>query len=188
MDLRSIRKSCRWLHRHLSYVFAGVVLVYALSGILMNHRDTINPSYNAERILLDHPLGDRPRTRESVTKGEITALLDEIGEEGRYTKHYFPDERTLKVFLKGGSTLEVDLLSGVGTYDRLRKRPILSEMVRLHYNPGRWWTYFADLFAVGLILITLSGLFLARGRKGLLCIGGVELMLGILVPILFLLL
>lgn len=165
-----------------------MVLVYALSGILMNHRDTINPSYTAERIVLDHPLGDRPRTRESVSREEITALLSEIGEEGRYTKHYFPDDRTLRIFLKGGSSVEVDLESGVGTYDRLRKRPLIAEMVRLHYNPGRWWTYFSDLFAISLILITLTGLFLARGKQGLKGIGGIELLLGILIPILFLVL
>lgn len=188
MDLRSIRKGSRWLHRHLSFFFAGVVLVYALSGILMNHRDEINPSYTAERIVLDHPFGQQPRSRESITKSEITDLLTEIGEQGRYTKHYFPDDRTLMIFLRGGSSVEVDLQSGVGTYDRLRKRPLIAEMVRLHYNPGRWWTYFSDLFAISLILITLSGLFLARGKQGIKGVGGIELILGILIPILFLIL
>ena len=94
----------------------------------------------------------------------------------------------MKVFLKGGSTLEVDLQTGAGVYDRLRKRPILGDFVRLHYNPGRWWTYFSDLFAIALIIITLSGLFLARGKKGLRGVGGLELVLGILIPLLFLLL
>ena len=185
---KSLVKACRWIHRHLSFVFAGIVIIYALSGILMNHRDEINPAYSARRIELPSTLAETPRTKGSVTTAEIENLLDEIGEKGHYTKHYYPDERTMKVFLKGGSTLEVDLQTGAGVYDRLRKRPILGDFVRLHYNPGRWWTYFSDLFAIALIVITLSGLFLARGKKGLRGVGGLELVLGILIPLLFLLL
>ena len=185
---KSMVKACRWIHRHLSFFFAGIVIIYALSGILMNHRDEINPTYSARRIELPSALAEIPRAEGSVTVAEIETLLDEIGEKGRYTKHYYPDERTMKVFLKGGSTLEVDLRTGAGVYDRLRKRPLLGDLVRLHYNPGRWWTYFSDLFAIGLIVITLSGLFLARGKRGIRGVGGLELVLGILIPLLFLLL
>ena len=39
------RRWCRLLHRDLSFIFAGMVFIYALSGIFMNHRDTINPRY-----------------------------------------------------------------------------------------------------------------------------------------------
>ena len=41
-----LRRWCRLLHRDLSYFFAGMVLIYALSGIAMNHRDTFNPDYS----------------------------------------------------------------------------------------------------------------------------------------------
>ena len=43
------------------------------------------------------------------------------------------------------------------------------------------------MFAGGLILITLTGLLLVKGSKGLLGRGGIELAAGILVPLLFLL-
>lgn len=185
---KSMVKACRWIHRHLSFFFAGIVIIYALSGILMNHRDELNPTYSARRIEIPRALTETPRAKGAVNTAEIERLLDEIGEKGHYTKHYYPDERTMKVFLKGGSTLEVDLQTGTGVYDRLRKRPILGDFVRLHYNPGRWWTYFSDLFAIALIVITLSGLFLARGKRGLRGVGGLELALGILIPLLFLLL
>ena len=185
---KSMVKACRCIHRHLSFFFAGIVIIYALSGILMNHRDELNPTYSARRIELPRALTETPRAEGAVTTAEIERLLDEIGEKGHYTKHYYPDERTMKVFLKGGSTLEVDLQTGTGVYDRLRKRPLLGDFVRLHYNPGRWWTYFSDLFAIALVVITLSGLLLARGKRGLRGVGGLELVLGILIPLLFLLL
>lgn len=38
-----LRKWSRIIHRDLSFFFSGMVLIYAISGIVMNHRDTINP-------------------------------------------------------------------------------------------------------------------------------------------------
>lgn len=61
-------------------------------------------------------------------------------------------------------------------------------MTKLHYNPGRWWTWFSDIFAVALMVITLTGLFMLKGNKGLWGRGGIELLIGIAIPILFVLL
>ena len=44
-----IRKWFRIIHRELSYVFAGMLLVYAISGIALNHKATFNSSYRIER-------------------------------------------------------------------------------------------------------------------------------------------
>ena len=41
-----LRTWCRTIHRDLSYFFSGMVLIYAISGLVMNHRDTINPHYS----------------------------------------------------------------------------------------------------------------------------------------------
>ena len=75
---------------------------------------------------------------------------------------------------------------GEAFYEKLTRRPVLGAMTRLHYNPGRWWTWFSDLFAVGLVAIVASGLLLLKGPKGLRGRGGVELAAGIAVPLLFL--
>ena len=50
---------------------------------------------------------------------------------------------------------------------------------------SRWWTVFSDVFLAGLIVIVLSGLVMMRGPKGLRGRGGVELIAGILIPLLF---
>ena len=102
-------------------------------------------------------------------------------------KHYFPDGHTLKIFLEGGSSLVADTRSGEAVVDRLTRRPVWSALTKLHYNPGSWWTAFADIFGGGLILITLTGLVIVKGPKGLRGRGGVELAAGILLPLLFLL-
>ena len=177
----ALRRWSRTLHRDLSYFFAGMVLIYALSGIVMNHRDTFNPNYSVSRteLVLAAPLP----VKGAFSRADAEALLEREGVEEAYVKHYFPDEQTLKIFLKGGSSFVADLRSGEAVVEHLTRRPVWSALTRLHYNPGSWWTVFADIFGGGLILITLTGLVLVKGPKGLWGRGGVELAAGILIPL-----
>ncbi|MDR1518003.1 MAG: PepSY-associated TM helix domain-containing protein [Dysgonamonadaceae bacterium] len=180
----ALRKVSRFVHREFSFFFAGLVLIYAISGIVMNHRDTINPNYTVARKV--YTLTDPLPVQHLLSKNDVLKLLAPIGEDGNYTKHYFPQEGQMKVFLKGGSSFQVNLATRQVVYEKLTKRPLLGALTRLHYNPGKWWTTVADIFAGGLILITLSGLLMLKGRKGLWGRGGIELVLGLLVPLLFL--
>lgn len=179
-----LRRWCRVLHRDLSYFFAGMVLIYALSGIAMNHRDTFNPDYSVSRYRFE--LSAPFPVKDAFARTDAEALLERLGIGDGYVKHYFPDEHTLKIFLSGGSSLVTDIRSGEAVVERLTRRPVWSALTRLHYNPGSWWTTFADIFAGGLILITLTGLIIVNGPKGLRGRGGAELAAGILIPLLFL--
>lgn len=179
------RKWARAIHRDLSYFFTGMVIIYAVSGIVMNHRDTINPNFSIERREFVIAPTDIPAKPADVAR--VTAMLRSMGEEANYLKHYFPTEGVLKVFLKGNATLVVEQATGKAVYECMRKRPLIGAMARLHYNPGKWWTVFADLFGVALIVITLSGIVMLKGSKGIVGRGGVELIAGIAVPLLFLL-
>lgn len=180
-----IRRWCRILHRDISYFFAGMVLIYALSGIYMNHRDTINPHYTVSRteiVITDLP------AQADMDKVAVEALMERVGVREKYTKHYFPKDNHLKVFLKGSSTLEADLATGSIVYESLRRRPLVSQITTLHYNPGKWWTWFSDIFAIALIVITITGLVMLKGNKGLIGRGGVELLIGVAIPVLLFLL
>lgn len=178
------RRICRTLHRDLSFFLSGMVLIYALSGLVMNHRQTFNPHFSVERhtYTLNTPLPEA----EAFTRATVEQLLEPWGETDRYTQHYFPEADQLKVFLQGGSSLQVDLSTRQVLYERVTPRPFIGALTRLHYNPGRWWTFFADVFAIGLMVITITGLCINPGPKGLWGRGGLELLLGILLPLLFL--
>lgn len=182
----ALRKWSRLIHRDLSFFFAGMLLIYAVSGLVMNHRDSINPNYSVERQ--EYTLTETLPPQAEIKKEDVLRLLTPLDEESNYTKHYFPEEDCMKVFLKGGSNLWVDLSTRQAVYEKLTRRPILSAFTRLHYNSGRWWTWFADAFAIGLVVITVTGIVMLKGSKGLWGRGGIELVAGILVPLLFLLL
>lgn len=169
-----IRKWLRIVHRELSYVFAGMLLVYAISGIALNHKATFNSQYRIERTEYNLPA--------DATLDEWLATCNMTG---KHIQHYHPASTTLKVFLKGNSTLTVDLNTHIGVLEQVKKRPVLGSLSTLHYNPGKAWTWFSDIFAGALILIVLTGLFMLKGKHGLWGIGGIELAIGILIPLLF---
>lgn len=169
-----IRKWLRTIHRELSYVFAGMLLVYAISGIALNHKATFNSQYRIERTEYQLP-----------AEGSLSDWLAQCDMQGKEIQHYNPDSNTLKVFLKGNSTLTVDLTTHIGVLEQVKKRPVLGSLSKLHYNPGKAWTWFSDIFAGALIVIVLTGLFMLKGKHGLWGIGGIELAIGILIPLLF---
>ena len=180
----AFRKWSRTIHRDLSFFFSGMVLIYAISGIVMNHRNTINPNYSVERQ--EYTITEVMPPQAGMEKDDVLKLLAPLGEEKNYTKHYFPKTDVMKVFLKGGSNLLVNVKTGEAVYESVTRRPLIGAMSRLHYNPGQWWTYFADIFAIALIIITLSGIIMLKGNKGIIDRGGIEVIVGILIPILFL--
>ena len=186
LKLIAWRRWFRVIHRDLSFFFAGIVIVYAVSGLALNHKRNFNADYRITRAELQLN-GTFPHLSQ-ITQPEVEGYLKQIGEEQAYMKHYYFGEKQMKVFLKGGSSLEVDMNTGWAVYESVKKRTVLSAFTRLHYNPGRWWTWFSDMFAVALLVITFTGLFVNRGRTGLWGRGGLEMAIGILIPILLLLL
>ena len=177
------RKWSRLIHRDLSYVFSGILIIYAISGVYMNHRDKVNLHYTVDRkefVVDKYPMGTQ------MSKEEIIDILKYSDLQSNYTKHYYPKEDFVKVFIKGCSILEIDQLSGTAVIEILSKRPIVSDMIKLHYNPGKWWTIFSDIFSISMIIVVVTGFTMMKGSKGFFGRGGIEFLIGLLIPILFL--
>lgn len=176
------RKWFRVVHRDFGYLFFGLTLVYSLSGIALNHLDDWNPNYIIVRkeIKIDPSL-----IRRDMSRDEVRALLEPIGEQRLYKNHYFPEENQIKIFLKGGSAL-IDTETGEGLLETVKRRPFFRQMNWLHYNPEVSWTWISDVFAGALIILAITGLFLVRGAKGITGRGAWLTILGILLPIIFL--
>ena len=184
MSISVVRKWSRIVHRDLSYLFAGVLIVYAVSGICLNHKRDFNSDYLIKLKKYDIARS-LPASQDGYDEALVKSLLEPLEEDGNYTKHYFPSENTMKVFLNGGSSLTVNTRTGAAQYESVKKRPILSSLNRLHYNPSKNWTVFSDIFAACLIVITITGLVMVKGKKGLWGRGGIELSVGIAIPLLF---
>lgn len=178
------RKWNRAIHRDLGYLFFALTVVYGLSGIAVNHVNDWNPNFviTHKEVKLAIPPNIKQASRDEVKK-----LLDPLGEDDNFKKHYFPDENTLKIFISGGNVV-VDLETGEGWLETLRRRPVFNLVNFLHYNPGKWWTWVADIFAGSLILLAVTGLFLIKGKNGITGRGAILTAIGIAVPLVFVLL
>jgi len=175
------RKWNRVIHRDFGYLFLGMTLVYALSGIALNHMNDWNPNYVvvSEEFKIDIPDGKPDRS-------EVKLLLNGIDDDLVYKSHYFPNSSYLKIFVKDGTVL-LELDSGEGLIELSRRRILFKEVNYLHYNPIKYWTYFSDIFSGALILLALSGILIPRGKQGISGRGAWMSILGIAIPIVYLL-
>ncbi|PWD98680.1 PepSY-associated TM helix domain-containing protein [Marinilabilia rubra] len=177
------RKINRVLHRDLGYFFTGMIIVYALSGIALNHLEDWNPNYvvnlETKQLTISEDFN-------KADKKEIISLVNKIGVSAEYKNHYFPEEGKLKVFLQKGSSIVVDLQSGEATIETIRKRPVFYQVNFLHYNPGKAYKWFADIFAIALIILAVSGLFILKGKNGIKRRGTILAGFGIIITIVFL--
>jgi len=183
--MKQLRKWSRILHRDFGYFFIGTTLIYALSGIALNHMHDWNPNYSVEREDFTTDL--------DLQKGEnlnanIKTLVQELAPKLEVKKHYFPQNNVLKIFLDAGSSIVVNTDNGQGELELLQKRMVFYEVNYLHYNPSKWWMWFSDIFAGALILFAITSFFMVKGKNGIWGYGGVYTILGFIIPILFLIL
>ncbi len=179
------RKINRVVHRDLGYFFTGMILIYALSGIALNHMNQWNPNYiikqHQTRIIV-------PENFDTNEKEAVQKMVIASGVSAKYKNHYFPATGTLKIFLEGGGSVVVNLQTGDTRIESIKKRPVFNEVNFLHYNPGKLWLWFSDIFAAALAVLAISGLFILRGKNGITRRGAWLTAAGLLVPLVFLLL
>ncbi len=178
------RKWNRAVHRDLGYIFFAMTVIYALSGIAVNHIKDWNPNYD---ISVQNIQIHAPHEIAEIDKNEVLKILAQFGEEDHYKKHYFPSNYQLKVFLTGGN-VTIDLDSGSAVLEKVNRRPIFHAVNYLHYNPGRWWTLFSDIFAGALIFLAFTGLFILKGKNGITRRGAILTAIGIILPLIYLVL
>jgi hypothetical protein len=167
------------IHRDLGYFFTGVIVIYAVSGLAVNHAD----DWDANFIVEERDVAlDLPRERYEVTEEHVRANLVSLDAADDYRSHDFPSPQKIKIYLADGSIL-ARLTDGQGTYETIRRRPVFYYLNALHLNPAKWWKIFSDVFAVALILIVMTGLLLPRGRLGLAGRGKWLVGAGILAPL-----
>ncbi len=180
-SLKTFRKWNRILHRDVGYFFFGLTIIYCISGIALNHKKDWNPNYN---ITYKEFTINENINKESINKDWVIALLKKQNEENNYKKHFFPDNQTLKIFINNGS-VSIDLESKEAYIEKMTKRPFFFQINFLHYNPGKWWTWFSDIFCIGMIIIAVSGLFIIAKSKNSLSRRGIWFVIaGLVIPIL----
>jgi hypothetical protein len=179
-----IRKLLRVLHRDLGYFIVGMTIVYALSGIYLNHRHDFNPDYKIFLTEFQTDITPQTNINEAVVKKALTQQQRDIV----YKKHYINSEGLIKIFIENGEAV-INPETGQASMSYLQRRPIIFEMNKLHKaSIGTLWKWVSDAMAVILLFVAISGLFLLKGKRGLKRWGWWWTIAGIVVPLFFALL
>lgn len=175
---KKIRKlNIEW-HRDLGYLFSGLIIVYCLSGIALNHIDDWNPDFVLKRTTVAVPKGIE---RSDITSDKALELSKMVG-ENRYKVFDFPTDNHVKIYFDNAS-LHIDFIKSTGVYEQITKRPFFYQTNVLHRNSLEGWRWYSDFFAVILIVITVTGLFIVKGKHSLSQRGKWLVLAGIIPPV-----
>jgi hypothetical protein len=177
----AIRKRWRaWLravHRDIGYLAVGFTVIYALSGIAMNHIDDWDPNFHATELTLKiAPIGaelsDAEATRRIATAAGASGAIDDVYRAGDEVRLSYQNGTKLTAI---GDTL---------TIQRRRDRFFFRVADWLHATRGKQaWKFIADLYAGLLLYLAISGIFMIKGRLGLRWRGAALIAFGLAGPL-----
>lgn len=168
----------RALHRDFGYLVIGLTVVYASSGLAVNHIADWDPSFRqverTHRVATPLPEEDDAAARAVLTQLGVTEAPREV---------FRADDKQLDLVFDQ-RTFHVDIASGKVVEEGQSPRFLLRAANWLHLNRGKQaWTWIADGYAVLLLFLAVSGLFMIPGRKGLVGRGALIALFGAAVPV-----
>ena len=170
----------RAIHRDVGYCAVGLTFVYALSGLAVNHVAAWDPNFvnstSTAELGVPLPADDDAAKAQVLAKLGITDTPREVYREGDELEILF-EHRTLHVTVATGHIVD----------EGQKPRFFIRAANWLHLNRGKKaWTYFADSYAVGLLFLACSGLFMLAGKKGLFGRGIFFVVAGVAIPLVYL--
>lgn len=150
----------RNLHRDLGYFYIGLIISFAFSGILMNHRESWRPekyTIETKAIEVKLPAEDKINEKFADSLGKALGIEDKM----RRNK---VDEGKFKISFEKHD-VEIDTKTGKGEIVSYVKTPIISQMMKLHKNTSNWWIYYGDIFGISLIVIAITGTLMIPAGK-----------------------
>jgi len=179
----NIRKWIKILHRDIGYLSVGLTIIYAVSGMAVNHIDQWNPNY----IIENETVQITPLTDSSLSNESMAAhIQNELSYTDTAESYFRTGPNSIQLFYDK-KNIDADLKNGTVNIETIKNRSVLREMNFLHLNnPKKIWTYVADIFAFCLILLAVTGMFMLKNKNGLWGRGKYFVTAGILIPVIFL--
>ena len=180
---RRWRPWVRGLHRDAGYFVVGFTLIYAISGLAVNHLGDWDPEsvVTESTIPLKQPL---PVDEVEATK----ELMEQLSLRGE-PEDVFGTDLDLEFRLDNGSTtVFADKQAKTVLIRSERERALFKVLNWLHLAKGKkGWKYVADVYAVLLLYLATSGMVMLPGKKGLGGRGWVLVLAGVAIPVIYVL-
>ena len=159
----------------------GLTFVYALSGLAVNHIADWDPNFvnSTSTAELGAPLPDDDDAAKAQGPREAR--------DHRRAARGVPRGRRAGDPLRAPHAPRDASRTGHIVDEGQKPRFFIRAANWLHLNRGKKaWTYFADSYAVGLLFLACSGLFMLAGKKGLFGRGIFFVAAGVAIPIVYL--
>lgn len=180
MPLLKNKKSAKFylrsIHRDLGFLMVGICLVYAISGLLLNHLGNTDPAFKTEERTV--------KLEKHLTPEELEILWNDKDDLPETHKVMRIDDEHYRLMFQGGVGV-YSAVSGETDYEIHTKREFIYWINKLHYNKVKGWFLMADIFAASLIFLAISGLFITGGKFGIKGRGKWYLIAGILIPVIY---
>ena len=192
LSLGSIRQ---W-HWISSALCLGGMLLFAITGITLNHAGDIPADIHVSTIETTVPSGVLSQLSSEQQQGVPLKLIKWLADEkdlyisADSKVEWSDDELYVSLPRPGGDAwLSLDLLSGELTYEKT-ERGVISYINDLHKgrNTGKSWFWFIDLFAVACVVFCVTGLVLLYRYAGPRPSTWPVVGLGVLIPLLLVIL
>jgi len=176
-----MKLTARNTHRDIAYFYVGLIISFALSGIFLNHRQSWHPrryAYEKREFTV------APIFKDSVNN----AWIENFAKEQKIDDHlrrFMAENDYLRISFEKNDVM-INMRSGQGKIETYRVTPILGQMTQLHQDTSKWWIYYSDVFAVALLTIALTGMFIEKGRLSFKSRGWKLALIGIIFPLIFL--
>lgn len=173
---KEFRKICIDWHRDIGYFVSSLILMYCISGIALNHMDAFNPDFiiQTDTLML-------PNLNPNLSENDIFHLTAYVG-ENKVKLWDKPTPNQIKIYYENAS-LHLYLDEKVGIYEKISIRPVVYHTNLFHRNTIRGWKWAADILAVLLIILTLTGFFIAKGKNSFMSRGIWFLVAGLVPPL-----
>jgi hypothetical protein len=167
----------RAVHRDFGYLAIGFTVIYAVSGIAQNHiedwGEVSYKSYEQTKHIAAIP-DDAPDAVAIKTVADAAGL-------GTPTSTFRAGD---EVRLEYGNGAKVTAIGTEMTIQGRERRSFIGAANWLHTARNKkGWRYVADVYAVLLLYLAISGIFMIKGRLGLKWRGALLITAGVAVPV-----
>ncbi len=174
--------TARNIHRDFAYFYVGLIISFSISGIALNHRATWNPrqyTIDSKEINVQVP------TDAKQINDDFAKALAQTWDLEKSFKSVRVRGGSVRIFFDG-AVADFDAKTGKGELETIRKRPVLAEMTLLHQTTDTAWIWYSDIFGVAMLLIAITGMFIAKGKESFQKRGWKFAIVGIIFPLVFL--
>lgn len=174
---KQVKKIIIEWHRDIGYFLSGLIIIYSISGIALNHIDDFNPDFVIKRDTVKLAI---PITK--IQEKDIQYFSKLVGEK-KIKIWDQPTPNQLKIYYDNAS-LHIYMDEKTGIYEKLHKRIPIYHTNLIHRNSIKGWKWVSDIFGILLIVLTITGMFILKGKYGFSKRGKWLVLMGFIPPIL----